>query len=341
MANHNLPTLTSTYTNFLSELDGRLDDLAVGLDPAVTTVTNPPTNSIRWVAASNRWEKWNGTAWAALSTGYAISITGNAGTATTLATARNINGVSFNGSADISVNTVNSLTFNNGGSGAASGSTFNGSAAVTISHNTIGALGLAGGTLTGKLNTAASAAGAAGFGLPHGAAPSSPVNGDLWTTTAGLFAQVNAATKTIAFTDSNITGNAANVTGTVALANGGTGATTAANALVNLGFRTSATGSAVLPSGTTAQRDVSPLAGYIRFNSTLTRFEGYNGTAWAAVGGGGATGGGTDDVFVENGQTVNTNYTITTNKNAMSAGPITITSGITVTVPSGSNWAVV
>lgn len=340
MANHNLPTLTSTYTNFLSELDGRLDDLAVGMDPAVTTVTNPPTNSIRWVAASNRWEKWNGSAWAALSTGYAISITGNAGTATTLATARNINGVSFNGSADISVNTVNSLTFNNGGSGAASGSTFNGSGAVTISHNTIGALALAGGTLTGKLNTAASAASAAGFGLPHGAAPSAPVNGDLWTTTAGLFARVNGTTRTLAFTDSNITGTATNVTGTVAIANGGSGATTAAAALVAFGERTGSTGSVVLPAGTTAQRDVSPLAGYIRFNSTLTRFEGYNGTAWSAVGGG-ATGGGTDDVFVENGQTVNTNYTITTNKNAMSAGPITIASGITVTVPSGSNWAVV
>jgi len=51
-------------------------------------------------------------------------------------------------------------------------------------------------------------------------------------------------------------------------------------------------------------------------------------------------GGGPDAVFVENDQTVTTNYTITTNKNAMSTGPITINSGITVTVPSGSNWVV-
>ncbi len=55
MANHSLPTLTSTYTNFVSELDGRLDDLAVGLDPAVTTATNVPTNSVRWNSASNLW----------------------------------------------------------------------------------------------------------------------------------------------------------------------------------------------------------------------------------------------------------------------------------------------
>ena len=62
--------------------------------------------------------------------------------------------------------------------------------------------------------------------------------------------------------------------------------------------------------------------------------------SWSAAGGG-ATGGGTDDVFYENSQTVTTDYTISTNKNAMTAGPITIDSGITVTVPSGSSWVIV
>jgi hypothetical protein len=104
--------------------------------------------------------------------------------------------------------------------------------------------------------------------------------------------------------------------------------------------KTAATGSAAVPTGSTAQRDGSPAAGYFRFNSTLGKFEGFNGTAWGAVGGG-ATGGGSDDIFVENGQTVTTNYTITTNKNAMSAGPITVNSGVTVTVPSGSVWTIV
>ena len=103
--------------------------------------------------------------------------------------------------------------------------------------------------------------------------------------------------------------------------------------------QSSATGSAYMPAGTTGQRDGAPSAGYLRFNSSLTKFEGYNGTAWSSVGGG-ATGGGSDDIFIENGQTVTTNYTITTNKNAMSTGPITINSSITVTVPSGSNWVV-
>lgn len=55
----------------------------------------------------------------------------------------------------------------------------------------------------------------------------------------------------------------------------------------------------------------------------------------------GAKGGGTDQVFYENDINVTTNYTISTNKNAMSAGPITVGSGITVTVQDGSTWTIV
>ena len=103
--------------------------------------------------------------------------------------------------------------------------------------------------------------------------------------------------------------------------------------------QSSATGSAYLPTGTTAERDGAPSAGYLRFNSTLSKPEVYSGTAWGSVGGG-ATGGGSDDIFIENGQTVTANYTISTSKHAMSTGPIAINSGITVTIPSGSNWVV-
>lgn len=102
----------------------------------------------------------------------------------------------------------------------------------------------------------------------------------------------------------------------------------------------SGTGQLDLPVGTTAQRSGSPNAGMIRFNSDLTTFEGYNGTAWGSIGGG-ATGGGSDQVFWENGQTVTTSYTITNNRNAVSAGPITINAGVTVTVGDGENWVIV
>lgn len=60
---------------------------------------------------------------------------------------------------------------------------------------------------------------------------------------------------------------------------------------------------------------------------------------WGSVGGG-ATGGGGNDIFYENSQVVTNNYTITTSKNAMSTGPITINSDIVVTVPTGSRWVV-
>ena len=103
---------------------------------------------------------------------------------------------------------------------------------------------------------------------------------------------------------------------------------------------TATTGSAALPVGTTAERDGTPLSGYIRYNTSLTSFEGYNGSAWGSIGGG-AKGGGSNAVFYENDQTVTTNYTITDGKNAMSAGPITINSGITVTIGTGEVWTIV
>lgn len=63
--------------------------------------------------------------------------------------------------------------------------------------------------------------------------------------------------------------------------------------------------------------------------------------ATGPAGTGGATGAGTDEIFWENDQIVNSSYTITTNKNAMTAGPISVASGVTVTVPAGSTWTVV
>ena len=80
--------------------------------------------------------------------------------------------------------------------------------------------------------------------------------------------------------------------------------------------------------------------GYVRYNTSNSQFEGYNGLAWGQLGGG-ATGGGGDTVFVENSNAVTVDYTITTNKNAMSAGDVTINTGVTVTLPTGSRWVIV
>lgn len=147
MADHSKPLATSTYANFVSELNARLNDITLGLNSGTTTPTNLPANAIRFNDSANKWQKWSGSAWADLAATYAISISGNAGTvtngvvttgtysdpawitslagskisgditgnaasATKLATARNINGVSFDGSAAISVNLNNALTVN-------------------------------------------------------------------------------------------------------------------------------------------------------------------------------------------------------------------------------------
>ena len=101
----------------------------------------------------------------------------------------------------------------------------------------------------------------------------------------------------------------------------------------------SGTGAIKVPSGTTAQRPTDG-HGKIRFNTTVGKFEGHHGTSWGTIGGG-ATGGASDDVFYENSKLISADYTITTGKNAMTAGPITINDGVNITVPDGSVWTIV
>ena len=96
------------------------------------------------------------------------------------------------------------------------------------------------------------------------------------------------------------------------------------------------TEAAAIPTGTTAERPSSPDPGNFRWNTTNSEFEGYDGSAWGAVGGGYTTGNG----LYEHAHTISSNYTITTNNNAISAGPVSVASGVSVTVPSGSTWVV-
>ena len=143
------------------------------------------------------------------------------------------------------------------------------------------------------------------------------------------------------------------------------------------------TGALKISSGTTAERPAG-IAGQLRFNSTTTEFEGYNGTSWASVGGSAisndtttatnlyplfanATTGTAANVYTSNAKylykpstgelqapTVKANNGIFTNSNTISAnqtiaatdnagtfGPVSINSGVTVTVESGAVWTVV
>ena len=68
----------------------------------------------------------------------------------------------------------------------------------------------------------------------------------------------------------------------------------------------------------------------------------WNGTSWLSINpSSGASGSGADRIFWENDQVVTQSYTITSSKNAMTAGNVTINSGVTVTVPAGGRWVIV
>lgn len=89
-----------------------------------------------------------------------------------------------------------------------------------------------------------------------------------------------------------------------------------------------------IPSGTVATRPASPQVGDTRWNTELVQTELWNGSAWIVLGN---TGG----AFFMNNKTIAGNITIPATQNAMSAGPITINNGITVTVADGATWTVV
>jgi len=116
----------------------------------------------------------------------------------------------------------------------------------------------------------------------------------------------------------NITGNAANVTGTVAVANGGTGQTSYTDGQLLIGNTAGGLSKATLTAGS---------------NVTITNG---NGTITiAATGGGGGS-----STILENDQTISSNYTVTSAKNGLSVGPVTINTGVSVTVGTGQRWMV-
>jgi hypothetical protein len=236
-------------------------------------------------------------------------------------------------------------------------------------------------------------------------------------TVAGTLATANGGTNLTSFTSGGAmyaTSSSALTTGTLPVTAGGTGLATITAGRILFGAGTSAIGNSanlfwdsangrfgvntatpavttelvgtdamLIPKGTTGNRPTG-VSGYLRFNTTTSEFEGYNGSAWASVGGAAlsndtstatnvyplfanATSGTASTLYTSNAKllykpstgefqapemvannglfvnsaTIATDYTIPAGSNAMSAGPVTVNSGITVTVSSGSVWTVI
>ncbi len=98
----------------------------------------------------------------------------------------------------------------------------------------------------------------------------------------------------------------------------------------------SGTGQVKLPAGTTAERSGSPANGMMRYNSTSGTFEGYASGVWGGIGGAQAGG-----AITTNNKLASSDYTITTLQNGFSVGPITIASGVTITVAVDSRWVII
>jgi hypothetical protein len=346
MANWSNPTLTSTYTNFVAEVKDRDTDLALQFDG--TTSTSIPTGAIRWDSAANRWKKWTGSAWGELATTYALtglSTTGAVSVGTTLS----VTGASTL-TGTVSTTTIGPNSTQQHTLPAVTSDTVALLAATqTLTSKTLTSPTINGGARSGTFSGNHTNSGQVTFSegtapiITARLGPSSTQQHVLPVVASDTIALL-AATQTL--TNKTLTSPAINTAtiagGTINNATiGGTTASTGAFTTISATgqLTLSGTGAAKMNAGTTAQRP-TPTTGMFRFNTSLGKFEGYTGTAWGSVGGG-ATGGGSDEVFVENGQTVTTNYTLSTGKNAISAGPVSINSGIAVTVPSGARWVIV
>ena len=260
------------------------------------------------------------------------------------------------------------------------GTTYNGSAAITINNSGVT-------SLTGTANqvTVSASTGGVTLSLP------SPINvdttGNAGSVTNGVYTNGSYADPTwiTSLAGSKITGNisgsAGNVTGTVAIANGGTGQTTAVAAFDALSPATTK-GDLIVSNGTDNVRQAVGTDTFVLTADSTTA----TGIKWAASSGSGATitndtttatnlyptfaaatsgslttiyTGNTKllykpstgeltspEVVASNGlfvnsQTVSSNYTIPAGSTAISGGPITVASGFAVTVSSGARWVTI
>lgn len=361
-----LATARTVQTNLGSTASASFNGSA-NITPGVTG-TLPVSNGGTGATTLTGLVKGNGTSAmsvAVAGTDYVVpsgSITGNASTATTLQTARTISGVSFNGSANIDIE--DRL----------------GAAIASAATTTIGTRGLGDyihitGTTTITSFGTAAAAGVRrtlifdeALTLTHNATSLICPGAANIVTVAGTIIEVVAETTAnwrvvsithpslsmaeLSYLDGVTSAIQTQLNAKAALASPAlTGTPTAPTAastvsstqIATTAFavpRTSTTGSARLPVGTTAQRDASPVDGMIRYNSTTMGFEGYFNGQWQSVGGGQMFGNAIVKAVSYNAQTISENITVTAGLNAYSVGDITINNGYTMTIENGSVYKI-
>ncbi len=140
------------------------------------------------------------------------ALTGNATTATKMQTARTINNIPFDGSANITIATTspNSLTYTNTGTGDVPGGAYDGSLAKTISYNSIGASPLAGSSFITTVGTLTS--GSIPFTLLSGTIPTWNQSTTGNSATATYATSAGSLSGTIPIWNQSTTGNAATAT---------------------------------------------------------------------------------------------------------------------------------
>ena len=345
---------SQTDNNFTTTLKNKLDGIAA----SATNVTNNNqlTNGASYITSS----------------GTSAACSGNAATATTLATARTIGGTSFDGSANIAVALAATAT-TLATARTIAGVSFDGSANISLNNNAItnGAGYITatlteeqvedyvGGMVTGNTETGITVTyqdsdGTLDFVVASqtdnnftttlknkldGIAASATnvtnnnqlTNGASYITSSGTSAACsgNAATATALATARNIAGVSFDGSANISLNN---------NAITNgAGYITSSGTSAGFSAGNASNLNSGTVA-TARLGSGTANSSSYlrGDGSWATI-----SAGAEDGIFWENDQAVSSDYTITNGKNAMSAGPITINSGVTVTVGSGEAWTIV
>jgi len=121
----------------------------------------------------------------------------------------------------------------------------------------------------------------------------------------------------------------------LAVASGGTSASTIIGAKTALGIISAANDGNLVESGTTAQRGAATQY-KIRFDVDTSKYEGSTGSTWSSIGGGAL-----NDVFFVNKKTLTVNTTIVSGEGAIVNGPLVIADGVTVTIQDNGSMVVI